>query len=240
MSGRSLQPVEKSTGTPFDIVTYLEQATFLQQQPSCHPSHLTAYSQPYNDDEGFRRFLSQKVSCAEEFLRVALLFAGITAEQRERLRQQRETYREQRAKHSDQLLRLKEEREDMKEKGYKHEDELMKENAKLQVQNGLRSMRGRFFKYIRPRIEEKTFVYVAEVRCTSIFTQKKYNTDGVASAQINVPSSCESCWKRSKFKQNRVHFTAQVDVNFFDMSQVKPDLTRTDSSIPNISWLTWW
>ena len=73
MSGRSLQPVEKSTGTPFDIVTYLEQATFLQQQPSCHPSHLTAYSQPYNDDEGFRRFLSQKVSCAEEFLRGLIL-----------------------------------------------------------------------------------------------------------------------------------------------------------------------
>ena len=61
------------------------------------------------------------------------LFAVITAEQRERLRQQRETYREQRAKHSEQLLRLKEEREDMKEKGYKHEDDLMKENAKLQV-----------------------------------------------------------------------------------------------------------
>ena len=60
-------------------------------------------------------------------------FAVITAEQRERLRQQRETYREQRAKHSEQLLRLKEEREDMKEKGYKHEDDLMKENAKLQV-----------------------------------------------------------------------------------------------------------
>ena len=60
----------------------------------------------------------------------------------------------------------------MKEKGYKHEDELMKENAKLQVQNGLRSMRGRFFKYMRPRIEEKTFVYVAEVRCTSSSLRK--------------------------------------------------------------------
>ena len=57
------------------------------------------------------------------------------------MRQQRETYREQRAELSDKLLRLKEEREDMKEKGYKHEDELMKENAKLQVRSCFRSMR---------------------------------------------------------------------------------------------------
>ena len=37
----------------------------------------------------------------------------------------------------DQLLKLKEQREALKQQGQKHEDSIMKENAKLQVCNGI-------------------------------------------------------------------------------------------------------
>ncbi len=59
--------------------------------------------------------------------------AGITAEQREKFKEQRGQYLEANEKLEAQLMKLKEQREELKERGAKHEDDIMKENARLQV-----------------------------------------------------------------------------------------------------------
>ena len=58
---------------------------------------------------------------------------GITREQHDKLRAQKQQYLEAKGKLEAQLLKLKEQREALKEDGAVHEDLIMKENAKLQV-----------------------------------------------------------------------------------------------------------
>ena len=58
---------------------------------------------------------------------------GITREQFDKLRGQKQQYLEAKQKLEAQLLKLKEQREALKEDGAVHEDVIMKENAKLQV-----------------------------------------------------------------------------------------------------------
>merc|ERR1712083_793961 len=58
--------------------------------------------------------------------------AGITREQHDKLRAQKQQYLEAKGKLEAQLLKLKEQREALKEDGAVHEDLIMKENAKLQ------------------------------------------------------------------------------------------------------------
>ena len=60
---------------------------------------------------------------------------GITREQHDKLRAQKQQYLEAKGKLEAQLLKLKEQREALKEDGAVHEDLIMKENAKLQVLN---------------------------------------------------------------------------------------------------------
>ena len=60
---------------------------------------------------------------------------GITREQHDKLRAQKQQYLEAKGKLEAQLLKLKEQREALKEDGAVHEDLIMKENAKLQVQS---------------------------------------------------------------------------------------------------------
>ena len=59
--------------------------------------------------------------------------SGITREQHEKWKKQKQQYLEAKEKLEAQLLRLKEQREALKEDGAVHEDQIMKENAKLQV-----------------------------------------------------------------------------------------------------------
>ena len=58
---------------------------------------------------------------------------GITREQYEKLKAQKQQYHEAKQKLEAQLLKLKEQREALKEDGAVHEDLIMKENAKLQA-----------------------------------------------------------------------------------------------------------
>ena len=58
---------------------------------------------------------------------------GITREQHEKLKAQQKQYHDAKEKLEAQLLKLKEQRETLKEDGAVHDDQIMKENAKLQV-----------------------------------------------------------------------------------------------------------
>lgn len=58
---------------------------------------------------------------------------GITRDQHEKLKAQQKQYHDAKEKLEAQLLKLKEQRETLKEDGAVHDDQIMKENAKLQV-----------------------------------------------------------------------------------------------------------
>ena len=58
---------------------------------------------------------------------------GITREQHDKLKAQQKQYYDAKEKLEAQLLKLKEQRETLKEDGAVHDDQIMKENAKLQV-----------------------------------------------------------------------------------------------------------
>ena len=68
-----------------------------------------------------------------QFLKIWSISGGITREQHDKLKAQQKQYYDAKEKLEAQLLKLKEQRETLKEDGAVHDDQIMKENAKLQV-----------------------------------------------------------------------------------------------------------
>ena len=83
----------------------------------------------------FKGLLRQKKKINSHFVLLFLQIGsgGITREQYEKLKAQKQQYHEAKQKLEAQLLKLKEQREALKEDGAVHEDLIMKENAKLQA-----------------------------------------------------------------------------------------------------------
>lgn len=59
----------------------------------------------------------------------------MSKEEHDKLKAQRQQYRDAMRKLEDQLMKLKEQREALKASGAKHEDLIMKENARFQVRD---------------------------------------------------------------------------------------------------------